>query len=32
MASALEGMTEVLRNVPEAASMELRTRKIRKND
>ena len=32
MASALEGMTEVLRDVPEAASMELRTRKILKND
>jgi len=32
MASALEGMTEVLRDVPEVETMELRTRKIGKND
>jgi molybdopterin-guanine dinucleotide biosynthesis protein B len=32
MASALEGMTEVLRDVPEVETLELRTRKIRKND
>ena len=32
MASALKGMTEVLRDVPEAETLELRTRKIRKND
>ena len=32
MASALEGMTEVLNDVPEAATLELRARKIRKND
>jgi molybdopterin-guanine dinucleotide biosynthesis protein B len=32
MASALEGMTEVLSDVPEAETLELRTRKIRKND
>ena len=31
MASALEGMTKVLSDVPEAAALELRTRKIRKN-
>jgi len=32
MASALEGMTEVLRDVPEVKTLELRTRKIREND
>lgn len=32
MASALEGMTEVMRDVPEVTTLELRTRKIRKND
>ncbi|MFH1690480.1 MAG: molybdopterin-guanine dinucleotide biosynthesis protein B [Candidatus Eisenbacteria bacterium] len=31
MASALEGMTEVMRDVPEVTTLELRTRKIRKN-
>lgn len=32
MASALEGMTEVLRDVPEADTLEFRSRKIRKSD
>jgi molybdopterin-guanine dinucleotide biosynthesis protein B len=32
MASALEGMTKVLRDVPEVQTLELRTRRIRKND
>jgi hypothetical protein len=32
VASALEGMTDVLRDVPDVKTLELRTRKIREND